>query len=365
MRALLWAVAVLALAACSPHRLLQADPRVGVRLPRDDFAHDDAQTEWWHFHGHLSDPAGRRYDWFLGFVRQHTDLDTVLGIPIRWFVDPLEIAYFSVLDRATGRFVYREKHAFPDTWAARARTDRFDLRHDSWRAEGAGGTFAIRARAGSTEARLRLRALKPPTLMGERGYVNVPPRSAHYFDSMPRMAVRGTLWIDGEARPVEGLGWYKHQWGFLYSEHVAGWVWLGTQLSNGLELEIGLIFDQQWNLAEGSWAVVIEAGGRAAPLRLGEIEVQERGVPWRSGRTGTVYPVVWIVRIPERDIELTLRAVIPNQEMVVFPANLWAGTLTVEGTFAGAEVQGDCFGEVVGLDEPFGRELVSTGRPDP
>ena len=49
--------------------------------------------------------------------------------------------------------------------------------------------------------------------------------------------------------------------------------------------------------------------------------------------------------------------------MVVFPANLWAGGLEVEGVFDDKPVTGDCFAEIVGLDEPFGRSLLSSGRP--
>ncbi len=52
-----------------------------------------------------------------------------------------------------------------------------------------------------------------------------------------------------------------------------------------------------------------------------------------------------------------------HQEMVVFPANLWAGGLTVEGVFDDQPVTGDCFTEMVGVDEPFGRSLLHTGRP--
>jgi hypothetical protein len=94
------------------------------------------------------------------------------------------------------------------------------------------------------------------------------------------------------------------------------------------------------------------------------IELHETGETWRSPRTDTVYPTSWAIWIPQRNAALSLKAVAPAQEMVVFPANLWAGTLDARGTFDGQEVTGNCFAEVVGLDEPFGRDLVRTGRPD-
>ena len=111
---------ILAVGACTRHVLREADPARGVQLPADHAGHGDAQTEWWHFHGHLADEAGRRYDWFLGFIKQHTDHDSVLLLPVRWFVDPFHVAYFIVTDRQTGKVHVREKHAFPDTWDASA-----------------------------------------------------------------------------------------------------------------------------------------------------------------------------------------------------------------------------------------------------
>lgn len=348
------------------HPLRGATANSQVRLPRDHAAHGDAQTEWWHWHGHLSDARHRRYDWFLAFLQQHTDLDRVMGLPVRWFVDPFAVAYFSVLERATGRYVVRERHAFPDTWAAGARRDRLDLHHGSWAARRTGpSTQNVWARAADLTLSLGLRADKPPTRMGQRGFVVFPPDSSHLYYTMPRLRSKGTLVVGGERRAVEGPAWFKHQWGFLYSEAIAGWDWFGTQLSSGVELEVALVFDRAWNVAPGSYAVVIERDGRASRLDLSLLEVRQTGDTWRSPRTDTVYPTSWVIEIPRRQAFLTLHAVTAAQEMAVFPANLWAGTLVAEGTFDGEPVTGDCFAELAGHDEPFGRALLRSGRPRP
>ena len=176
-RAFIVAALLLGGPACA-HALRGASAVSEVHLPRDHAAHDDAQTEWWHWHGHLADARGRRWDFFLAFVKQHTDLDRVLGIPVRWFVDPFQVAYFSVLDREAGRFVVRERHSFPDTWAADARTDRLAVRHDGWSARATSPSrMNVVARAGDLALSLGMRADKPPARMGRRGFVHVPPES--------------------------------------------------------------------------------------------------------------------------------------------------------------------------------------------
>jgi len=358
-----FALALAMAPACSRHRLRPADPAVGVKLPRDHAAHADAQTEWWHFHGHLVDDDGRRYDWFLAFIRQHTDYDSVAWLPMRWFVDPFQVAYFTLTERETGRFHVREKHAYPDTWAADASHRKLALSHDSWTAKRFDdGSIALSAGTADTRLKLRVHAAKPAALLGKGGYLRVPPRSSHYYYSIPRMRSAGTLTIDGKRHEVHGDAWLKHEWGFLYTDHLKGWVWFGVQLSSGQELEIGLIFDHDWNLAEGAFAVIEERDGTVTPIAVRELGVAEGGETWRSPRTDTVYPTSWRLIIPGRGT-LELTAVADAQEMVVFPANMWAGSLSVTGTFDDEPVTGDCFAEVVGLDEPFGRSLFRSGKP--
>ncbi len=356
-------IVTICFAGCGSRPLRAADPSVGVSLPADHAAHGDAQTEWWHFHGHLVDAQGGHYDFFLGFVKQHTSRDRIAWLPVRWFVDPFQVAYFTITDRAHRKFRFREKHNFPDTWAASARGDRLALRHDSWKAVARkDGSIEIRAATRTEKLKLTLRATKPAALLGKKGYLRVPPRSSHYYYSMPRMAAEGTLRVGGSKHEVRGSAWLKHEWGFLYTPHLAGWIWFGVQLSSGKELEIGLIYDRSWNLAEGAFAVVEESDGRITNIPVRRLAVKQSGATWRSRRTHTVYPTGWILEIPERGV-LVMDAVVPGQEMEVFPANLWAGALTVKGVFDDESVTGDCFAEVVGLDEPFGRALFRSGAP--
>ncbi len=363
MRRAAW---LLALALGCAHVLRGADPAVGVVLPRDRAAHADAQTEWWHFHGHLVDAAGRRYDWFLAFIRQHTDLDSLALVPVRWFVNPFNAAYFTLTDRAAHTFTVRERYSWPDFWAAGAAEDRLSLYHDDWRVEAsAPDASAMRVEAGSPRGALalQLRATTPPVLQGHNGYVAFPPDSSHDWEELPRLTATGTLTVDGAPRAVTGTAWYKHEWGFLYSDRVAGFVYLGLQLSSGAELEIAMVFDRDWAMQPGSFAAVVEASGAVKPLDLHAVDLRESGETWRSPRTDTVYPMGWSLDIPERQATLTLRAVENAQEMVVLPANLWAGTLAVTGAFDGEEITGSCFSELAGFQRPFGRALFHSGRP--
>src|SRR5687768_11494747 len=47
-----------------------------VNLPRDLWAHLDAQTEWWYYTGHATTASGREFGFELVFFKRRTDLDS-------------------------------------------------------------------------------------------------------------------------------------------------------------------------------------------------------------------------------------------------------------------------------------------------
>jgi predicted secreted hydrolase len=55
----------------------------GVELPRDLYAHREAQTEWWYYTGHMQTASGRRFGFELVFFKRRTDLDRFGVVPLR------------------------------------------------------------------------------------------------------------------------------------------------------------------------------------------------------------------------------------------------------------------------------------------
>src|ERR687893_2104162 len=78
----------------------------GVELPRDLYAHAEAQTEWWYYTGHLRTSSGRRFGFELVFFKRRTDLDRFGVVPLRLIANPLYLAHFAVTDEARGTFRY-------------------------------------------------------------------------------------------------------------------------------------------------------------------------------------------------------------------------------------------------------------------
>src|SRR3982750_2067300 len=78
----------------------------GVQLPRDLFAHGNAQTEWWYYTGHMQTVAGRRFGFELVFFKRRTDLDRFGVIPLRLIANPLYLAHFAITAESPSCFRY-------------------------------------------------------------------------------------------------------------------------------------------------------------------------------------------------------------------------------------------------------------------
>jgi predicted secreted hydrolase len=355
-----FAAMLMLLCGCAVHSLVGAPAVADIQLPRDHGAHP-AQTEWWHFHGHLTDNKGRAHDFFLGFVRWHTDADRVLFFPVRLVVDPGQAAIFCTTDRSARSYRGSEKYAFPDVWAATAATGRLALTHDEWsvRSTPSGMQLSASAKGAALELTLGDRDT-PLVLEGKDGRFEDPP---HLFYTLPRVTAVGTLTLDGERLEVHGEAWVKHEWGFLYTDAVAGWVWFGVQLDDGTELQVGLIKDRQWQPMGGSFAELIDAQGVAERLELTQVGVVQTGETWTSERSGLTWPVHWRLELPGRRGSLELSTTVPQQELFAFPMPIWAGSLEVHGTVDGHAVRGSAMAEVFGLEQPFFRSLYHSGPP--
>src|SRR5918998_889338 len=144
----------------------------GVRLPRDLYAHREAQTEWWYYTGHMRAASGRRFGFELVFFKRRTDLDRFGVVPLRLFANPLYLAHFAVTDEARAGFRYEDRKSAnglldpPAHMSAR----RYELRVGDWTVRESGGRHLLRATLGGDlifEAELT--PTKPPALNGHEG----------------------------------------------------------------------------------------------------------------------------------------------------------------------------------------------------
>src|SRR2546423_14623835 len=123
----------------------------GVELPRDLFAHKNAQTEWWYYTGHMQTSQGKKFGFELVFFKRRTDLDRFGVVPLRLIANPLYLAHFAITEESPSCFRYEHRKSTGGMFdhPARASEKDYYLRLGNWTVrEGPEGAHILHATLG-------------------------------------------------------------------------------------------------------------------------------------------------------------------------------------------------------------------------
>ncbi|MGH9902309.1 MAG: lipocalin-like domain-containing protein, partial [Pyrinomonadaceae bacterium] len=216
----------------------------GVELPRDLYAHTEAQTEWWYYTGHMKTAGGRRFGFEMVFFKRRTDLDRFGVVPLRLIANPLYLAHFAVTDESRAQFRYEHRKSAGGVLDLPAfiSSRRYYLKLGDWTVREAHGLHLLRASMGGDlifEAALK--PAKPVALNGHEG-IGVSFKdhgeASRYF-SFTRMEAEGDITWRGETEHFKGAAWMDREFGtWRTTDDQKGWDWFGVQLETGAELMV-------------------------------------------------------------------------------------------------------------------------------
>ncbi|MBV9928663.1 MAG: carotenoid 1,2-hydratase [Acidobacteria bacterium] len=331
----------------------------GVELPRDLYAHAEAQTEWWYYTGHLQTDSGRRLGFELVFFKRRTDLDRFGVLPLRLIGNPLYLAHFALTDEAGQGFRYEHRKSANGLFDPSARADRrrLYLRLGDWTVREAHGLHLLRATLddGGTVFEAALRPSKPAALNGREGAgvsFKDHGEASRYF-SYTRMEAEGDLTISGVTERFRGEAWMDREFGtWKTTQGQKGWDWFSVQFEDKTELMVYHIRDAHDRPSDFSSGTFVDAEGRSTHLSREEFGL-EPTEHWRSPHTGAVYPSGWRLRVPRFGIDVSVTPVLKDQEldtrgttMIVY----WEGACAVEGRRDEGELKGRAYVELVGYE---------------
>lgn len=359
------AVSGVVVLACA--MLLSADAsaqsREGFRLalpgyefsfPRDHGSHDDYQTEWWYFTGHLRTDAGRRYGFEVTFFRVGVASPVTTG-RTAWDLRHVSLAHFAITDVGGRTFRFHEKMNRTSPFTAGSATGRLDVFNEGWRAVAAAdGSWRLAAAAGKDSIDLVLRSAKPPAIHGENG-ISVKAAgvgyASHYY-SMTRLEASGT--VNGVRST--GTAWMDHEFGSSsLRESQAGWDWFSLQFDNETELMLYVIRRRDGTPDLTSSGSLVTHEGRVLPIRHDQMKIRARD-RWRSPKSGATYPLDWDVEVPSFGLMVRVRPVMKEQELITTGSTqvtYWEGAVDATGSFGGTPVRGVGYVEMTGYDKPF------------
>jgi predicted secreted hydrolase len=339
----------------------------GVELPRDLYAHHDAQTEWWYYTGHMQTLKGRRFGFELVFFKRRTDLDRFGVVPLRLIANPLYLAHFAVTDESRGAFRYEHRKSTGGIFdlPARASEEKYYLRLGNWNVREAGGVHILHATLGDDlifEARLK--SLKLPVLNGheQAGVSFKDENEASRYFSFTRMEAEGRITWQGETEDFRGDAWMDREFGtWRTTDNQKGWDWFSLQLSTGVEVMVYYLRNAQGEPSPFSSGTYVDASGAWTHLNRADF-VLEATDYWRSPHTEAVYPSGWRLRVPRFGVDVTITPVMRDQEldtrgttMIVY----WEGACGVRGRHGNEEAEGRAYAELVGYDRSHEQPSLS------
>lgn len=327
------------------------EPRA-FAFPEDHGPHPEFRNEWWYVTGNLDADDGSRFGFELTIFRFALAPDAPAS-PSAWRTNQVYVAHFAITDAARSRFHAAERYARGAVGLAGARAEPFRVWLGDWEigtlgATDAGERWRLAAGGDGFSIDVRLDALKSPVLNGVDGLSQKSGErgNASYYYSMPRWDTVGTITIADDQYAVTGLSWLDREWSTsALAPDQRGWDWFALQFTDGTDLMFYNLRGTDGTQDPASAGTWIAADGTSRYLARDDVEIDVTGT-WRSPAGGT-YPAAWNVRIPALDLDVSIRPVIPDQELFTI-VRYWEGAVDVAGTREGRALEGRGYVELTG-----------------
>lgn len=343
------------------HQFSPAKPGYAYVFPRDHGSHDEFQTEWWYFTGHLQEANGRRFGYELTFFRRGIDSPHVWSNPSKWSMRHIYLAHFALTDEHSDQFRVAEKMSRAGIHKAGARADVLDVWIDQWNVKSISPDhrqFHLQAKAEEFSVDLIAESQKSPVVHGSSGvsYKGPQPDQTSHYYSLTRLSTTGSVEVGDAIMNVEGVSWMDHEFGSgELAENLVGWDWFSLQLDNDHEImAYGLRrADGSFDPASSGTLVLPDGSSKALSLNDLQISVNKH---WTSTVSGAQYPHQWTFSVPDEQIELMLFPRMSHQELVTTGSTgvtYWEGAVEVTGQWKGQDIHGRGYVELTGYAEPY------------
>src|SRR3989344_1054068 len=321
-----------------------------IKFPEDESIHNHI-IEWWYFNGHLKDQQGREYAFMNCLFRAK-----VKKVKI-YFLSrvPTQTLYFShsiISDLTHKSFQHRitpfsiiSDDSFSKSQLYVNYINPTIKKHYANCAIEKTGKSVYHMK--NEDVDLKLTSIKKPLLVGGKGFLDFQTKTTYYY-SLTNLKTEGVIKIKNKWIKVSGKSWMDHQWADASYSPKDKWYWFSIQLDDGTDI---ICFMYGTDRKKAYVADISYADGRQAHYK--DAEIIPSGEEWTSPKSQAVYPIEWKMRIPAKDISLTLKARIKNQEILFGSINYWEGPIVAEGFLGNKKVTGVGFMELVGYPSHY------------
>ncbi|MFC1598039.1 lipocalin family protein [Patescibacteria group bacterium] len=316
-----------------------------IKFPQDEQDHPYI-IEWWYFNGHLQDARKRQYafmDCFFKADPKRVGLPVVKELPFK----TVHFAHELLTDVSGRKFYPHFDHVAIPSRDSFTKPLLF-INYTNPLMVGGYLNMVIEETAPfeyhikTNRLDLQLKATKPALLVGGKGYLSMHGRNTYYY-SLTNMKAEGEVLAGKKVVPVTGQAWMDHQWANVkFNKDL--WMWFSVQLDNKTEI---LCFEYSSATKPRTLQASLSYPN-GKQKHATDVKFTHTGQSWTSSKTKASYPLGWRIEIPSRKVDLEVRPMMKNHEMIYGKINYWEGPMSVTGKFNGKKVGGKGFLELVG-----------------
>ncbi len=295
-------------------------------FPADHGAHPDFRIEWWYVTANLETEDGTQMglQWTL-FRQAGQPNDTGTG----WQSRQIWMGHAGLT--TPNRHFVGEIFARGGIGQAGVRIAPFEAWIDDWRMAGPDfDDLLLSANGPGFSYDVKLSAYGPLIRHGQDGFaVKSETGQASYYYSQPHYSLSGSVTIDGKPQQVTGTAWLDREWSSQQlSGDQTGWDWFSLHLDSGEKVMLARIRSlKEPHFSAGTW---IE-NGQATQIANGAIVFSPLETSDVGGRD---IPTSWRLKLPERGLDVEVRALNPQSFMTtLFP--YWEGPVSISGSHTG------------------------------
>ena len=315
-----------------------------IVLPKDQYLHKGAPTEWWWHTGTLN-AGGHLY----GFEINAASFQ--------------EFAFTQVmLTDVQNQKHYQETVILfppdfrPDSWAESDPTKPWFANLAKVKMSAPVGadpaqemnvTATLKDADTKTEITFDLNLVQqgPPLKVWGTGVTNPPKpptvETNNYYYSLTRLKAGGSIKIGSNpSMDISGVTWMDHEYG-LFENHgkTPSWILQDMQLGNGVCISNYSVDTPALNKRTDSVATVQRHTGETHFVKT---HVTPKRA-WKSDKSGKTYFVELLVELPDFNASISINSLMDSQEFHItkpLPLNVYEGVGTAKGTFEGEDVSG-------------------------
>lgn len=301
-------------------------PGRSFTFPADHGPHPYYRIEWWYLTANLEAENGTPFglQWTLFRSALAPGEDDGWNSPQVWFAHAAVTTQDSHF--ATERF------ARGGIGQAGVQAEPFRAWIDEWSMEGPDlNRLSLNAQGPNFGYQMDLQAQGPLVFHGQNGFsVKSAEGQASYYYSQPFYRISGRLMLPDGSVQVSGNAWLDREWSSQpLSETQSGWDWFSLSFDSGDKL-MGFQLRQRdgQTYSASTW---IEPDGKTTAYPDGAFAAIP--VTWSSVE-GRDVPTTWQVKLPERDVLVTVTALNKDAWM---PLSIpyWEGPVQFSGSHDG------------------------------